>query len=206
MEIKNEFNVSLPPAQTWAVLMDIERIAPCMPGAKITEVVDERTYKGTVAVRLGPVALTFAGIAEIEMIDEANKKAQVSAKGSDPKGRGGANAKVNFSLAEAPEGTRVEIITDLQLSGSVAQYGRGAGMISDLANMLIGQFATNLNAQLAAESTEAKANTPAASKPETVMSDTTPTDSPAAASAPISGFGLGLRVLWNAIKRLFGSK
>lgn len=201
MQIKNEFNVSLPPAETWAVLMDIERIAPCMPGAKITEVVDERTFKGQVAVRLGPVALTFGGIAEIKEIDEANKKAQVSASGSDPKGRGGANANVNFSLEDAAKGTRVEIVTDLQLSGAVAQYGRGAGMISELATQLVGQFATNLNAQLAAENNDAVT----APQADTELGEPATADKPTAAAAPISGLSLGLRVLWNSIKRLFGA-
>ncbi len=197
MEINNEFNVSLPPAEAWAILMDIERIAPCMPGAEIIEVIDDKTYKGRVSVRLGPVALTFGGIAKFEMIDENGQRARVSARGTDPKGRGGADAKVDFSLSAAGDGTRVEINTDLQLSGAVAQYGRGAGMISDLASQLVGQFATNLNAQLAAEDGDAALALDGAAEP----THAAPVEQPA--SAPISGFSLGLRVLWNAIKRLF---
>ena len=116
MEINNAFNVALPPAEAWAVLMDIEHIAPCMPGAEVTETVDEKTYKGRVSVRLGPVALTFDGVAQFEAIDEARRQVRVSARGADPKGRGGAEAKVNFSLAADGDGTRVDIHTDLQLS------------------------------------------------------------------------------------------
>jgi carbon monoxide dehydrogenase subunit G len=180
--------------------MDVERIASCMPGAEIVEVIDDKTYKGRVSVRLGPVALTFGGIAKFEMIDEAGRTARVSARGADPKGRGGADAKVTFSLGPDGDGdgTRVEINTDLQLSGSIAQYGRGAGMISDLATQLVGQFATNLNAQLAAENGDAAL----ASDGPAEAIGTTPEEQPAA--APISGFSLGLRVLWNAVKRLFG--
>ena len=198
MEINNAFNVSLPPAEAWAVLMDIEHIAPCMPGAEVTETVDEKTYKGRVSVRLGPVALTFDGVAQFEAIDEARRQVRVSARGADPKGRGGAEAKVNFSLAADGDGTRVDIHTDLQLSGSIAQYGRGAGMIADLASQLIGQFANNLDAQLMAKS----GDTATASDGATTANDGEPVKP--AVTAPISGLNLGLRVLWNAIKRFFG--
>ena len=198
MEINNAFNVSLPPAEAWAVLMDIEHIAPCMPGAEVTETVDKKTYKGRVSVRLGPVALTFDGVAQFEAIDEARRQARVSARGADPKGRGGAEAKVNFSLAADGDGTRVDIHTDLQLSGSIAQYGRGAGMIADLASQLIDQFANNLDAQLTAKSGDAAT----ASDGATTANDGEPVIP--AATAPISGLNLGLRVLWNAIKRFFG--
>ena len=198
MEINNAFNVSLPPAEAWAVLMDIEHIAPCMPGAEVTETVDEKTYKGRVSVRLGPVALTFDGVAQFEAIDEARRQARVSARGADPKGRGGAEAKVNFSLAADGDGTRVDIHTDLQLSGSIAQYGRGAGMIADLASQLVGQFANNLDAQLTAKS----GDTAPASDGATTANDGEPVKP--AVTAPISGLSLGLRVLWNAIKRFFG--
>ena len=198
MEINNAFNVSLPPAEAWAVLMDIEHIAPCMPGAEVTETVDEKTYKGRVSVRLGPVALTFDGVAQFEAIDEASRQVRVSARGADPKGRGGAEAKVNFSLAADGDGTRVDIHTDLQLSGSIAQYGRGAGMIADLASQLIGQFANNLDAQLTAKS----GDTATASDGATTANDGAPVKP--AVTAPISGLNLGLRVLWNAIKRFFG--
>lgn len=177
--------------------MDIERIAPCMPGAEITEIVDSETYKGKVSVRLGPVALTFGGIAKFEMIDEVGQRAIVTARGTDPKGRGGANAKVSFSLTPDGDGTLVVINTDLQLSGAIAQYGRGAGMISDLATQLVGQFSTNLNAQLAAED----AHAPSALDGHSETISTAPAEQPT--PAPISGFSLGLRLLWNAIKRLF---
>src|SRR5580693_10511363 len=92
MEFDNSFDVPLPPAQAWALLMDIPRIAPCMPGAELTEILDPQNYKGKIAVRLGPVALTFAGRVEFDQIDTASHTARVKAQGSDAKGRGGANA------------------------------------------------------------------------------------------------------------------
>ena len=125
MKFENTFEVPLPPEAAWDVLMDVERIAPCMPGATLTEIVDERTFKGTVAVRLGPVALTFAGDAAFETIDAEARTARVKATGRDPKGRGGASATVDFRLApsdtgrdcggvvvSAPNGTRVTFYDD----------------------------------------------------------------------------------------------
>ena len=88
MEFDNAFEVPLPPAQAWPVLMDIRGIAPCMPGAQLTEVIDDKNYKGNISVRLGPVALTFAGVVTFEEIDNVNHSARVRAQGTDAKGRG----------------------------------------------------------------------------------------------------------------------
>src|SRR6516162_2555310 len=149
MEFDNSFDVPLSPPQAWAVLLDIRRIAPCLPGAELTEVVDAQNYRGKIAVRLGPVALSFAGRVQLEDIDEANYSARVKAQGSDDKGRGAANAAATFRVEPTERGSRVLIHTDLMLSGAVAQYGRGVGMIQATAAQIIGQFADNLRAQLA---------------------------------------------------------
>jgi uncharacterized protein len=193
VEFDNSFEVPLPPAQAWPVLMDIKRIAPCMPGADLTEVVDDKTYKGKIGVRLGPVALTFAGTVAFEEIDNTNHRARVKAQGTDAKGRGGANATASFRLEPVAGGSKVLVHTDLALSGSVAQYGRGVGMIQATAAQIINQFAGNLKAQLAA--------TPAAAGPSAAAAEASA--SPPAAK-PISGFALMAKVLWDAILRLFG--
>src|SRR5579862_6577122 len=148
MEFDNAFDVPLPPAQAWAVLMDVPRVAPCMPGAELTEIVDPQSYKGRISVRLGPVALAFAGRVEFDQVDPASRTARVKAQGSDAKGRGGANAMATFRIEPSGSGSRVLIHTDLMLSGAVAQYGRGVGMIQATAAQIIGQFATNLRRQL----------------------------------------------------------
>jgi carbon monoxide dehydrogenase subunit G len=149
MEFDNTLEVPLPPAQAWQVLLDIERVARCIPGAELTEVVDAQTYKGRVAVRLGPVALTLAGQARFENIDEAQHKARVRAQGTDPKGRGSSESIIDFRLEPSAAGTRVLIHTDLKLSGAIAQYGRGAGIVQTFASQLITQFGESLKAQLA---------------------------------------------------------
>jgi carbon monoxide dehydrogenase subunit G len=192
VEFDNSFEVPLPPAQAWPVLMDIKRIAPCMPGAELTEVVDDKTYKGKIGVRLGPVALTFAGTVTFEEIDNANHSARVKAQGTDAKGRGGANATASFRLEPVASGSKVLVHTELALSGSVAQYGRGIGMIQATAAQIINQFASNLKAQLAAMPAAAARDAAASGAP-----------APPLAAKSISGFSLMAKVLWDAIVRLF---
>jgi carbon monoxide dehydrogenase subunit G len=193
MEFDNSFEVPLPPAQAWPVLMDIKRIAPCMPGAELTDVVDDRTYKGNISVRLGPVALTFAGTVKFEEIDNESHKARVRAQGADAKGRGSAQAAAMFRLEPAGGGSKVLVHTDLSLSGAVAQYGRGVGMIQATAAALISQFAGNLKRELA-QHDAAPAQSPTAPA------------APPAAAKPISGLSLIARVLWESILRLFGKR
>ena len=188
MEITDQFRVSRPIDETWKVLLDIERIAPCMPGAELTGKADNDTYNGKVAVKLGPVALSFAGQVKFTEIDEANLKARAKAQGKDSKGRGGANATVDFHLVSTPAGSQVIVKTDLNLSGAVAQYGRASGLIQDVASQLIGQFANCLKSKLAAS---------APAQPTAAQ--------PAPASTPISGFALMFRVLLNSLRRLFGA-
>jgi carbon monoxide dehydrogenase subunit G len=213
MEFDNNFEVPLPPAEAWPVLMDIQRIAPCMPGAQLTEVVDATTYKGNIAVRLGPVALTFAGLVKFEDIDNANHTARVKAQGTDAKGRGGANAAASFRLEPAGSGSKVLVHTDLTLSGAVAQYGRGVGMIQATAGQLMKQFADNLKKQLAAAPAATAASAapaatavPAAAPTPQVAASQLATPQPLPAAAPISGFSLMARVIWDAIMRLFGRR
>jgi len=227
MEFDNAFDVPLAPDQAWAVLMDIPRIAPCMPGAELTEVLDARNYKGKISVRLGPVALAFAGRVEIDAVDDANRSAKIKAQGSDAKGRGAANATASFRIEPAGGGSKVFIHTDLMLSGAVAQYGRGVGMIQATAAQIIGQFAGNLRAQLAREgappptaadapalspSVTAAAPAPATAPSYTAAPPLQPEQTPRPATAPpptpppakpISGLSLIARVIWQAIVTRF---
>ncbi len=215
MEFDNSFDVPLSPAQAWSVLMDVPRIAPCMPGAELTEIVDAQNFKGKISVRLGPVALTFAGRVLIDEIDETNHSARVKAQGSDAKGRGAANATASFRIEPAAAGSRVMIHTDLMLSGAVAQYGRGVGMIQATAAQIIGQFAGNLRAQLENEPTAVPQAPPLApDQPNAAPSAApalAPRSAPAASSRPavpppakpISGLSLIARVIWQRIVALF---
>ena len=202
MEFDNSFDVPLPPGEAWPVLMDIRRIAPCMPGADLTEVVDHKTYKGKIGVRLGPVALTFAGLVKFEDIDATAYTARVTAQGTDAKGRRGANATSVFRLEPAAGGSKVLVHTDLALSGAVAQYGRGVGIIQATAAQLMNQFATRLKDNLA-QGSAASATASAApssgqpSPPAGAGGGATPV------AKPIAGFALAAKVIWSWIAGLF---
>jgi carbon monoxide dehydrogenase subunit G len=200
MEINNNFEVPLPPPDAWKVLMDIPRIAPCMPGAELTGVVDKDTYNGKVSVKLGPVALIFAGQVKFTDIDETAHKARVKAQGKDSKGRGGANASVDFHLEQTAAGSRVLVKTDLTLSGAVAQYGRASGLIQDVAQQLVGQFAQCLKAQLAASAAAAEP------RPGAQQATAAPIPPPEPKAQSLSGFTLMWMVLRSFFRRLFGGK
>lgn len=202
MDIKNGFEVPLPVGEAWKTLLDIKRIAPCMPGAELLEVVDPNTYKGKVSVRLGPVALSFVGTARFEEIDEAAHRARVKAQGTDAKGRGGAIAIVTFALSSIASGTKVDVDTNLNLSGSVAQYGRGIGMIQDVATQIIAQFSNALRAMLVSETALSATPVPSGEPPATTSELDLP---PAPRAKPIAGFSLMARALLSALRRLFGS-
>jgi len=209
MEFDNSFEVPLRIDEAWKVLMDIRRIAPCMPGAALTDVIDERTYRGRIGVRLGPVALTFVGTVKFEEVDDANHRARVAAQGNDAKGRGAANAIASFHLEPVSGGTKVLVHTNLTLSGAVAQYGRGVGIIQMTAAQIITQFANNMKAQLAQDGVAgagAASTTPpppASAPPAPTIQSTAPAPPPPTAK-PISGFTLMVKVLWVSLKRLFG--
>ena len=148
MKIHNEFDVPLPPVEAWKTLRDIEEIVPCLPGAEITERVDELVYRGHIAVKLGPVALKFRGTAQFTELDDTNHRARIQAQAQDDKGRGGVYALMGFYLKPVEDGSRVSVDTDLTLSGSIAQYGRAAGIIPQLADQIVHEFADNFRTRL----------------------------------------------------------
>jgi uncharacterized protein len=214
MEIRNNFEVPLAPAEAWKLLMNIPAIVPCMPGAELVEMVDDRTFKGKVSVKLGPVALTFNGIAQFEQLDETAHTARAKAQGSDTKGRGGANATVTFGLTPAGGGSRIDVLTDVALSGSVAQYGRGAGIIQSVATQLINQFAGNLRKMIQRNGNDLSTVAKPVSSPinsgmgESAVSPRVANERPLAphpiqAAKPISGFSLLMKVIWNSVAGLF---
>ena len=142
MLIKNEFEVAEPVEKVWQFFDNIPQVAACLPGAALTEDLGDDKYKGTVAVRMGPVRLQFAGTADITERDEAAKRVVVHASGADEKGRGQASMVVTATLTRAGRGTKVGVTQDLQLSGAAAQYGRG--MIGDVTAVLMRDFSANM--------------------------------------------------------------
>lgn len=211
MEIRNSFEVPLPPDKTWPVLMDIPGIIHCVPGAELTEKVDDRTYKGKVSVKLGPIALMFNGVATFETIDAANHAATVKAQGTDAKGRGGANSTVRFAIVAVPGGSRVDVVTDVALSGMVAQYGRGTGLIQGVATQLINQFAASLRemieqGQAGGSVTDHGPVTAGAGEAAGAAQPLVSRGPAAPQQTSISGFSILLKALWSAIGGLFGRR
>jgi uncharacterized protein len=187
MLIKNEFEVAEPVEKVWHFFDDIPQVAACLPGAELTEALGDDKYKGTVAVRMGPVRLQFEGTADITERDEAAKRVVVHASGADEKGRGQASMVVTATLTRAGpgnRGTKVGVTQDLQLSGAAAQYGRG--MISDVTAVLMRDFSANMQDRIErldrGESAEQIA---------------------AATAAPAKGFTVGLRAALMALSRVF---
>jgi carbon monoxide dehydrogenase subunit G len=153
MKIENTVEVDAPLDRVWALVNDIPRVAPCMPGAALTGVLDDGTYEGTVAVKLGPLRMSYKGKVTVEEVDEASHSARLNASGRDTKGAGTARASVETRLEAAGDAhTRLHVTSDVQLTGKVASFGRG-GAINDVATRLFGQFADCLRATLEAEPT-----------------------------------------------------
>ncbi len=146
-KLLNEFTVIRPIEETWKVLTDIERIAPCMPGATLEEIAGD-VYRGTVKVKLGAIATAFKGQATFIERDDTNHRAVLKAEGRDTTGKGNAAAEITAHLEEVdPATTKVVVETDLHITGKVAQFGRG--IMGDVSKKLINQFATNLNTMIA---------------------------------------------------------
>lgn len=191
MQFENSFDVPLPPAEAWKVLLDVPRIAPCLPGAELTETLGPDKFKGRAGVKIGPVHLFFAGEAEIVARDEAARKATIKGKGNDTKGRGQAAATVDFALVDHDGGTRVNVTTDLNLTGMVAQYGRASGLMKEIAGAIMGQFAENLRKEI-----ERTQPAPAATAAPMAVPSAAAPASPPAPAAPVSAFS----ILWIALK------
>jgi carbon monoxide dehydrogenase subunit G len=218
VQLDNEFIVPAPLEQVWAYMLDMEKIAPCAPGAELTEVVDDRTWKGKMNVKVGPVSMSFAGTVTLQERDDAAHRAVLKAEGREQRGRGAASALVTARLEEVEEGTNVSITTDLTISGAAAQYGRG--MIGDVSKRLTGEFASCLQARMSAQqvpapvpapatadSTPATANSvPATAGSAPANADTAPATADSA--EPVKGLRLAVWALWRAVvravRRLFG--
>ncbi len=184
MLIRNEFEVAAPVERVWAFFGDIPQVAACLPGTELTENLGDDKYAGRVAIRMGPVRLSFDGTAQVTERDEAAHRMVVDASGSEARGRGQASMAVTATLARAGRGTKVTVAQDLQLAGAAAQYGRG--MIADVSSVLMRDFARNLQNRIGAAD---RGESPEQASP--------------AAGSSASGLTLGLRAALMALSRVF---
>ncbi len=188
MELVNDFTVNVPIDEAWTTLTDVERIAPCLPGAQLQEVEGD-VYRGVVKVKVGPILAQFKGQATFIEKDEANHKAVLKAEGRDTTGKGNASALITARLE--PEGdtlTKVTVATDLTITGKVAQFGRGA--LADVSTKLLGQFVDQLESTVlnqpqttnGSESPAAPAATAAPAASDSAVAEPAPAAEPASAA------------------------
>jgi uncharacterized protein len=212
MKLEQSFDVAAPIEQVWHALNDLERVAPCLPGAAITDHDEDGTYHGTFQVKLGPTTAAYRGTIKIESADEGTHTATLKARGTDKRGQGGASATIVNTLSEQDGGTRVEAVTDFSITGRLARFGRG-GMMEDISNRMMRDFATCLSSRLADAPTapsgeevtkgEAAPEAVAAADQAAPSAPPPPRPQPAAAK-PVGGIGLFFSVLWERIRRRFG--
>jgi carbon monoxide dehydrogenase subunit G len=163
MKIEDQFRVDVPIEEAWRVLLDVERIAPCMPGAQLQEIEGDE-YRGVVKVKVGPITAQYKGAARIIEADEAARRIVLKGEGRDTRGQGNASATVTVLLAADGDGTQVSVDTDLNVTGKVAQFGRG--VMADVSSKLLGQFVACLESNvLGGNGSEAAAETAPATAP-----------------------------------------
>jgi uncharacterized protein len=145
MKLEHDFRVGVPVAEAWSTLLDIERIAPCMPGAQLQEV-DGDEYRGVVKGKVGPITAQYKGVARLTEADESAGRLVIAAEGRDTRGQGNASATISALLTADGDGTRVRVETDLNVTGKVAQFGRG--VMADVSSKLLGQFVDCLSTNI----------------------------------------------------------
>jgi len=224
--IENDFEVPAPVDAVWNYVLDVERIAPCMPGATLTETIDDDNFKGKVTIKLGPVSLSFAGTVTVTERDAAEHRIDIKATGMEQRGKGSATALITAWVEPAGDATtKVRFKQDITVSGAVAQFSRG--MMSDVSGKLTKQFAECLKTNITAEqeardaagaqtstggSVDAAPDGPTAeaSAGEQTAPNPAPRPAPVATAKKIGGIRLGLWAFWRAVvrffQRLFGGK
>lgn len=187
MELSNEFTVEVPVDEAWAVLTDLERIAPCMPGAAL-ESVEDGEYRGVVKVKVGPVTAQYRGKAVFVERDQEVRRAVVRAEGREARGQGNASATITATLQEVGAATRVSVVTELAITGRVAQFGRG--VLADVSNKLLEQFVEQLEVTVLRGNTDTGVPSTASVAENGSKASAGAPGVPAAASAPLNVFKL----------------
>jgi uncharacterized protein len=183
MKLEQSFDVAAPVDRVWQALIDVERVAPCLPGAAVTGRNDDGSYNGTFTIKIGPTTASYTGKLEMKDVDQQAHTATLHAQGTDKRGQGGANATIVSKVAEAGEGsTRVEVDTDYHITGRLARFGRG-GMIEDISERLLKEFAARLQSSLAGGPDPGTEAEPAGGS-EAPATEAPATEAPAAEAPP----------------------
>jgi carbon monoxide dehydrogenase subunit G len=180
MKLENEFTVPASVDDAWKVLLDVERVAPCLPGAEI-EKAEGDSYNGTMTVKIGPITAKYKGTIEIQEADEAAHRAVMKAKARDARGQGGAQATITSTMESADDGTRVKVETDMRVTGAAAQFGRG--VMQDVSAQMMGRFADCLASEMSGDGARAEPAEGATPEAEEAAASST-ADAPTAAPLP----------------------
>jgi carbon monoxide dehydrogenase subunit G len=200
MQLENSFVINAPPDRVFAYLLDPHNVVGCLPGAELTEEVDPVTFKGKVKIKVGPITVAYSGTARMVDRNDAQRTATLDAEGRETTGPGSGRGKAAMSVTPEGDGSRVKIITEFTLTGRVAQFGRG--VIEDVSKRMVRDVAECIQANL--EPAQAEVAGPA--------SETGAPPPPASAARatttarPVNAASLLFSVLWDRIRRLFGSQ
>jgi uncharacterized protein len=204
MQLENSFSVGAPPDKVFAYLIDVNKVVGCVPGAELSEVVDPTTFKGKVKIKVGPITVAYSGTAKIVDRDDAQHTATLEAEGRETTGPGSARAKALMSVDADGAGSTVKIVTDYNVAGRVAQFGRG--VMEDVSRRIVNDMAACIKANVEAAEPRAAGGGVSGGSPATDGAGVPTNTAPMVTAKPINALSLFFKVLWTGIRRAFGAK
>jgi carbon monoxide dehydrogenase subunit G len=202
MQLENSFSVGAPPDKVFAYLIDVNKVVGCVPGAELSEVVDPTTFKGKVKIKVGPITVAYSGTAKIVDRNDAQHTATLEAEGRETTGPGSARAKALMSVDADGAGSTVKIVTDYNVAGRVAQFGRG--VMEDVSRRIVNDMAACIKANV--EAAEPAGGGSSGGSSVGGGSGASADPAPVVTAKPINAVSLFFKVLWSGIRRAFGAK
>jgi carbon monoxide dehydrogenase subunit G len=199
MQLENSFSVGAPPDRVFAYLLDVNKIVGCVPGAELSEVVDPTTFKGKVKIKVGPITVAYNGTAKIVDRNDAQRSATLEAEGRETTGPGSARAKAVMSVEPEGSGSTVKIVTDYNVAGRVAQFGRG--VMEDVSRRIVNDMAACIKANVEAAEPASGGGPGASAAAAAPASQAQPVT-----AKPVNALSLFFKVMWSGIRRAFGAK